>query len=181
MGKFNCVVNAKTRHISDMKLVSNWITIYVFYVINHKGYFVITMYLCIVVPKGFNIVFTFTIRTKYLLCVVFKWFEYMVWVTNKGNWLLHFKDKFGWTKTNLLILERRLKLRPPDWRAGELSSPTLAVSLFCQYLCSGSASQKSRNHILPFSQGSRKVLIKRHTSDFVGPLNIIFLFRGLIR
>ena len=38
-------------------------------------------------------------------------------------------------------LERDLNLRPPDWRAGalptELSSPTLAVSLFCQYLCSG--------------------------------------------
>ena len=38
-------------------------------------------------------------------------------------------------------LERDLNLRPPDWRTGalptELSSPTLAVSLFCQYLCSG--------------------------------------------
>ena len=35
------------------------------------------------------------------------------------------------------LLERDLNLRPPDWRAGalptELSSPTLAVSLFCQY------------------------------------------------
>ena len=47
--------------------------------------------------------------------------------------------KFGWTKKNWL--GRDLNLRPPDWRAGtlptELSSPTLAVSLFCQYLCSG--------------------------------------------
>ena len=56
-------------------------------------------------------------------------------------------------------LERDLNLRPPDWRAGalptELSSPTiggfpiLSISLF------GGASQKSWNHILPFSQGSR--------------------------
>ena len=55
--------------------------------------------------------------------------------------------------------EGDLNLRPPDWRAGalptELTSPILAVSLFCQYLCSGGASQKSCNHILPFSQGSR--------------------------
>ena len=36
----------------------------------------------------------------------------------------------------------------------ELTSPILAVSLFCQYLCSGGTSQKSFNHILPFSQGS---------------------------
>ena len=42
---------------------------------------------------------------------------------------------FGWTKKNWL--ERDLNLRPPDWRAGvlptELTSPILAVSLFCQY------------------------------------------------
>ena len=37
----------------------------------------------------------------------------------------------------------------------ELTSPILAVCLFCQYLCSAGASQKSFNHILPFSQGSR--------------------------
>ena len=46
---------------------------------------------------------------------------------------------FGWTKKNLL--ERDSNLRPPDWRAGalptELSSPILAVSQFCQYLCLG--------------------------------------------
>ena len=62
-----------------------------------------------------------------------------------------------WTKKHWL--ERDLNLRPLDWRAGalptELTSPTLAVSLFCQYLCSGGASQKSLNHILPFIQGSR--------------------------
>ena len=66
-------------------------------------------------------------------------------------------NKFGWTKTNWR--ERDLNPRPPDWRARalptELSSPTLAVSPFCQYLCSGGASQKSWNHILLFSQGSR--------------------------
>ena len=65
-------------------------------------------------------------------------------------------NKFGWTKKNWL--ERDLNLQPPDWRAGalptELSSPTVAVSLFCQYFFGG-ASQKSWNHILPFSQGSR--------------------------
>ena len=72
-----------------------------------------------------------------------------------------FKINFGWTKKNLL--ERDLNLRPRDWRAGalptELTSHILAVSLFCQYLCSerggGQGSQKSFNHILPFSQGSR--------------------------
>ena len=78
-------------------------------------------------------------------------------INHKGNWLGTFLDKFGWTKKNLL--DRDLNLRPPDWRAGdlptELTSPILAVSLFCQYLCSGGASQKSWNHILPFSQGSR--------------------------
>ena len=50
---------------------------------------------------------------------------------------------FGWTMKNLL--ERDLNLRPPDWRAGALptelhvhvTSPILAVSLFCQYICSG--------------------------------------------
>ena len=43
------------------------------------------------------------------------------------------KKEFGWTKKNLL--ERDSNLRPPDWRAGalptELSSPTLAVSIYC--------------------------------------------------
>ena len=69
---------------------------------------------------------------------------------------MHFKINFGWTKKNLL--EWDLNLRPPDYFAGalptELTSPILAVSLFCQYLCSGDAGQKSWNHILPFSQGS---------------------------
>ena len=70
-----------------------------------------------------------------------------------------FKLNFGWTKKN--VRERDLNLRPPDWRADalptELTSPILEVSLFCQYLCSGGgggASQKSWNHILPFSLGS---------------------------
>ena len=71
--------------------------------------------------------------------------------------LLCLKIHFGWTKKNLL--ERDLNLRPPDWRAGvlptELTSAILAVCLFCQYFCSGGTSQKSWNHILPFSQGSR--------------------------
>ena len=77
-------------------------------------------------------------------------------INHKGNWLGTSLDKFGWIKKNWL--ERDLNLRPPDWRAGalptELSSPALAVSLFCQYLCSGGTSQKSWNHILTFSQGS---------------------------
>ena len=73
------------------------------------------------------------------------------------SWMLRKKViNLGWTKKNLL--ERDFNLRPPDWHAGalptELSSPILAVSLLCQYLCSGSAIQKSFNHILPFSQGS---------------------------
>ena len=41
---------------------------------------------------------------------------------------------------NLSFFYKDLNLRPPDWRAGalptELTSPILAVSLFCQYLCS---------------------------------------------
>ena len=67
---------------------------------------------------------------------------------------------FGWTKKKLPV--RDLNLRPPDWRAGalptELTSPILAVFLCCQYLCwggGGGGSQKSFNHILPFSQGPR--------------------------
>ena len=56
------------------------------------------------------------------------------------TWII---DKFGWTKKNWP--ERDSNLRPPDWRAGalptELSSPILAVSLFCQYLCSGRQSE----------------------------------------
>ena len=60
------------------------------------------------------------------------------------------KIKFGWTKKDLR--ERDLNLRPPDWRAGalptELTSPILVVSLFCQYLFFGGASQKPFNHIL---------------------------------
>ena len=67
---------------------------------------------------------------------------------------------FGWTKKN--VLEQDLNLRPPDWRAGalptELTSPILAVSLFCQYLCSG-APVRSHETIYMycplFSQGSR--------------------------
>ena len=48
----------------------------------------------------------------------------------------------GWTKKNLL--EWDLNLQPLDGRAGALpTAPILAVSLFCQYLCSGGASQKS--------------------------------------
>ena len=51
-------------------------------------------------------------------------------------WVLLF---LGRTKQNLRELD--LNLRPPDWHAGalptELTSPISAVSLFCQYLCSG--------------------------------------------
>ena len=70
--------------------------------------------------------------------------SYHVITTRNTDWV-QILDKFGWTKKNLL--ERDLNLRPPDWRAGalptELStcSPTLAVSLFCQYLCSGCQSE----------------------------------------
>ena len=79
-------------------------------------------------------------------------------ITLIAKLLRRIKINFGWTKKNLL--ERDLNLWPPDWCAGALptelhvTSPFLAVSLFCQYLCSGGASQKSWNHILPFSPGS---------------------------
>ena len=64
-------------------------------------------------------------------------------------------------------------MRPPDWRAGalptELTSPILAVSLFCQYLCSGGVSQKSVSLVVhymmfiekksyPFTASSQVVL-----------------------
>ena len=51
-------------------------------------------------------------------------------INHKGNWLGTFLDKFGWTRN--IFSERDLNPRPPDWRAG-----ALAVSLCCQYLCSG--------------------------------------------
>ena len=58
-------------------------------------------------------------------------------INHKGNWLGTFLDTFLMNKQKLL--ERDLNLRPPDWRAvalpTELTSPILAVSLFCQYLC----------------------------------------------
>ena len=77
-------------------------------------------------------------------------------INHKGNWLGTFLDKVGWTKKNLL--ERDLNLRPPDWCAGalptELSSPTLAVFLFCQYLCSGAPVRSHKTIYCPFSQGS---------------------------
>ena len=58
-------------------------------------------------------------------------------MNHKGNRLGTFLDKFWMNKEKF---ERDLNLRPPDWRAGalptELTCPILAVSLFCQYLCS---------------------------------------------
>ena len=64
-------------------------------------------------------------------------------ITRTSTWLCFFYllswINFGWTKKNWL--ERHLNLQPPDWRASalptELTSPILAVSLFCQYLCLG--------------------------------------------
>ena len=104
-------------------------------------------------------------KRQHLSCILpreLRWFqEWFMRLMSRGNnvqcfnlvariCLLLLLDKFGWTKKKWL--ERDLNLRPPDWRAGalptELSSPTLAVSLFCQYLCLGDASQtgfKSRS------------------------------------
>ena len=71
-------------------------------------------------------------------------------------------DKFGWTKKK--ILERDLNLRPPDWRAGalptELSSPTLAVSLFCQYLCSGAPVRSHETIYCPLARDHAQVTIQ---------------------
>ena len=63
----------------------------------------------------------------------------LVNINHKGNWLGKFWNDFrGWTKN---WLEWDSNQRPPNERAGalptELSSPMLAVSLFCQYLRSG--------------------------------------------
>ena len=69
-----------------------------------------------------------------------------------------FKFNTSYSYSEFFLLERDLNLRPPDWRAGalptEVSSPALAVSLFCQYRCSGTPI-RSHETILPFSQGSR--------------------------
>ena len=65
------------------------------------------------------------------------------------DWVHILLKKFD-EQRNILNL-RYLNLRPPDWRAGalptELTSPILAVSLFCQYL--GVPPNKDMlNHIL---------------------------------
>ena len=60
-------------------------------------------------------------------------------------------------------LERDLNLRPPDWRAGalptELSSPTLAVSLFCQYLCSGAPVRSHETKSIFFVHPNLSIII----------------------
>ena len=77
-------------------------------------------------------------------------------INHKGNYLGTLLDKFGWTKTNLR--ERDLNLRPTDWR-GLYQLSYLAIHwrspYFVNIFVRGGASQKSWNHILPFSQGSR--------------------------
>ena len=69
---------------------------------------------------------------------------------------------YGWTKKNWL--ERDLNLRPPDWRAGalptQLSSPTLAVSLFCQYLCSGAPVRSHETIYCPLARDHAQVTIQ---------------------
>ena len=75
-------------------------------------------------------------------------------MNHKGNWLGTFLDNFWMNKekfTRVGFEPATSGLKVPT----ELSSPILAVSLFCQYICSAGTSQKSWNHILPFSQGSR--------------------------
>ena len=85
-------------------------------------------------------------------------------INHKGNWLGTFLDKF-WMNKERLTIERDLNLWPPDWRAGALptklpvTSPILEVSLFCQYLCEGGASQKS------FKSGGRR--FKSRSCKFV--------------
>ena len=71
-------------------------------------------------------------------------------------------DKFGWTKKNWL--ERDLNLRPPDWRAGalptELSSPTLAISLLCQYPCLGAPVRSHETIYCPLARDHAQVTIQ---------------------
>ena len=70
--------------------------------------------------------------TMYIMYISVR--EYLYY-NETATWI----KNFGWAKKNLR--ERDLNLRPPDWCAGplptELTSPILAVSLFCQYLCLG--------------------------------------------
>ena len=81
-------------------------------------------------------------------------------MNHKGNWLgTHTfwmnKDKItraGFEPATPLASELTCRCST-NW--AELTSPILAVSPFCQYLCLWAVSQKSLNHILPFSQGSR--------------------------
>ena len=83
-------------------------------------------------------------------------------VKKRETYWVQILDKFGWTKKNWL--ERDLNLRPPDWRAGalptELSSPTLAVSLFCQYLCSGAPVRSHETIYCPLARDHAQVTIQ---------------------
>ena len=94
-------------------------------------------------------------RTSTWLCLLYLFLLYHHVISHKGNWLGTFFDQFWMDKEKFT----RVGFEPVDWCAGalptELTSPILAVSLFCQYLCSEGTSQKSFNHILLFSQGSR--------------------------
>ena len=60
--------------------------------------------------------------------------------------------------------ERDLNLRPPDRRAGalptELSSPTLAVSLFRQYPCSGAPVRSHETIYCPLARDHAQVTIQ---------------------
>ena len=68
----------------------------------------------------------------------------------------------GWTKKNLL--ERDLNLRHPDRRARalptDLTSPILAVSLFCQYLCSGPPVTSHETIYCPLARDHAQVTIQ---------------------
>ena len=90
--------------------------------------------------------------------------------------LTKFKHKFGWTKNNLL--EQDLNLRPPDWRAGalptELSSPTLAVSLFCQYLCSGAPVRSHETIYCPLARFITWYLYNKVVSLYGASLYCLF-------
>ena len=77
-------------------------------------------------------------------------------INHKGNWLGTVFRSIWMNKEKL----RDFNLWPSDWHAGalrtELSSPTLAVSLFCQYLCSGSVSISLSISLFGFKSRSSK-------------------------
>ena len=80
------------------------------------------------------------------------------------RWTKHGNQATNWNVSHVCWLERDSNLRPPDWRAGalptELSSPTLAVSLFCQYLCSGVPVRSHETIYCPLARDHAQVTIQ---------------------